>query len=169
MTIRVLTSNDLAEWKSIRLEGLRLVPESFLITYDEERAKPDAVVVERLAKGHILGLFEMDELAGVLSVDPETAAALTHRAWLHSFHVRDKWRGTPVAHRLMQAAIAWARALECVQLELYVAADNSHAIRFYERAGFMQHGRLPRAVRRPDRYQDDLYYVLDIDGSTVCS
>ncbi len=164
MTVRVLTPDDLADWRSIRLEGLKLAPESFLTTYEEERARPDAEVAERLARGHALGLFEQDELAGVLSVDPETATALSHRAWLNAFYVRDNWQGTNVAHRLMLAAIAHARALGCVQLELYVASDNPHAIRFYERAGFAQHGRLPRAVRLPNRYQDDLHYVLGIDA-----
>jgi GNAT superfamily N-acetyltransferase len=164
MILRVLTPADLADWMSIRLEGLKLSPESFLTTYDEERARSDAEVTERLVRGHALGLFERDELAGVLSVDPETAASLSHRAWLSAFYVRDKWRGTNVAHRLMQAAIAHARGLGCVQLELYVASDNPHAIRFYERAGFVQHGRLPRAVRLPDRYQDDLHYVFETDG-----
>ena len=167
MTLRLLTPDDLVEWRSIRLEGLKRDPESFLTTYDEERARPDAEVAERLAQGHILGFFEQDELAGVLSVGPETASALSHRAWLHAVYVRDKWRGTNVAHRLLQAAIAHSRALGCVQLELYVASDNPHAIRFYERAGFVQYGRLPRAVRLPDRYQDDLHYVLEIDAEPV--
>lgn len=167
MTLRLLTPDDLVEWRSIRLEGLKRDPESFLTTYDEERAKPDAEVVERLAQGHILGHFEKSDLAGVLSVDPETATALAHRAWLNAFYVREKWRGTPVAHGLMQAAIARTRALGCVQLELYVASDNPHAIRFYERAGFARHGRLPRAVRLPDRYQDDLHYVLELDAQSA--
>ncbi|MEP2029179.1 MAG: GNAT family N-acetyltransferase [Paracoccaceae bacterium] len=164
MTLRVLTPEDLTEWRSIRLEGLKLAPESFLTTFDEERARPDSEVIERLAQGHILGLFEKDDLAGALSVDPETGAALAHRAWLNAFYVRAKWRGTHVAHVLMQSAIAKARALGCVQLELYVAVDNAHAIRFYERAGFVKCGQLPRAVRLPDRYQDDLHCVLDIDA-----
>ena len=106
---------------------------------------------------------EENDLVGVLSVDPETASALSHRAWLNAFYVRAKWRGTHVARALMQAAIAQTRALGCVQLELLVAADNVHAIRFYERAGFVNFGRLPRAVRLPDRYQDDLHYVLNVD------
>jgi len=162
MTIRVLTADDLMLWRGIWLEALEKLPETFLTTLEEERAKSDADVARQLSKGQNIGLFDGVELAAALSVDPETKPALAHRAWINAFYVRPKWQGTDVAHRLLQSAISTARSAGYVQLELYVAADNPHAVRFYERAGFVQCGRLPRAVRLPDRYQDDLHYVCQI-------
>lgn len=164
MIIRVLTKDDLLLWRGIWLEALEKLPETFLTTLEEERAKPEEDVARQLSKGQNIGLFDGADLAAALSVDPEIKPALAHRAWINAFYVRPKWQGTDVAHRLLQAAIAKARSAGYVQLELFVASDNQHAIRFYERAGFVRHGRLPRAVRLPDRYQDDLHYVYQIEG-----
>jgi GNAT superfamily N-acetyltransferase len=163
VTVRVLTSGDFSPWRAIRLEALQRLPENFLTTYDEEYAKPETEIAEMLDQGRVLGLFRRGELAAVLSVDPERRSALAHRAWINAFYVRPDWQGTDAAHQLMQVAIAHAKSGGFVQLELYVAVDNTHAIRFYERAGFVRHGRMPRSVRLPDRYQDDFHYVLEID------
>ena len=164
MIIRTLTADDLADWRAIRLEALKRLPEAFLTTYAEERQKNDADVSAMLDKGGVLGAFSDQDLAAVLSLDPETRTALAHRAWINAVYVRPDWQGSDVAHQLLSAAILQAKARGFVQLELYVASDNPRAIRFYERAGFVLAGRMPRAVRLADRYQDDLHYVLEIDA-----
>lgn len=164
MIIRTLTADDLADWRAIRLEALKRLPEAFLTTYAEERQKNDADVSAMLDKGGVLGAFSDQDLAAVLSLDPETRTALAHRAWINAVYVRPDWQGSDVAHQLLNAAILQAKARGFVQLELYVASDNPRAIRFYERAGFVLAGRMPRAVRLADRYQDDLHYVLEIDA-----
>ena len=164
MIIRTLTADDLADWRAIRLEALKRLPEAFLTTYAEERQKNDADVSAMLDKGGVLGAFSDQDLAAVLSLDPETRTALAQRAWINAVYVRPDWQGSDVAHQLLSAAILQAKARGFVQLELYVESDNPRAIRFYERAGFVLAGRMPRAVRLADRYQDDLHYVLEIDA-----
>ena len=164
MIIRRLTADDLADWRDIRLEALQRLPEAFLTTYAEERQKIDADVSKMLDQGCVLGAYSDRDLAAVLSLDPETRTALAHRAWINAVYVRPDWQGSGAAHQLLNAAITQAKARGIVQLELYVACDNPHAIRFYERAGFVLAGRMPRAVRLADRYQDDLHYVLKIDA-----
>ncbi|WP_433988722.1 hypothetical protein SuNHUV7_23730 (plasmid) [Pseudoseohaeicola sp. NH-UV-7] len=164
MIIRRLTADDLADWRDIRLEALQRLPEAFLTTYAEERQKKDADVSKMLDQGCVLGAYSDRDLAAVLSLDSETRMALAHRAWINAVYVRPDWQGSGAAHQLLNAAIMQAKARGIVQLELYVACDNPHAIRFYERAGFVLAGRMPRAVRLADRYQDDLHYVLKIDA-----
>ena len=164
MIIRRLTADDLADWRDIRLEALQRLPEAFLTTFAEERQKKDADVSKMLDQGCVLGAYSDRDLAAVLSLDPETRTALAHRAWINAVYVRPDWQGSGAAHQLLNAAIIQAKVRGIVQLELYVACDNPHAIRFYERAGFVLAGRMPRAVRLADRYQDDLHYVLKIDA-----
>ena len=164
MIIRRLTADDLADWRDIRLEALQRLPEAFLTTFAEERQKKDADVSKMLDQGCVLGAYSDRDLAAVLSLDPETRTALAHRAWNNAVYVRPDWQGSGAAHQLLTAAITQAKARGLVQLELYVACDNPHAIRFYDRAGFVLAGRMPRAVRLADRYQDDLHYVLKIDA-----
>ncbi|QBF33215.1 GNAT family N-acetyltransferase [Thalassococcus sp. S3] len=163
MTIRILTPHDLVDWRAIRLEALKTFPEAFLSTYADEKAKSDDEVRERLAQNCIIGRFDGTDLTAVLSLDPETAAPLAHRVWINAFYVRATWRGGPAAHELLQDAIVQARARGFAQIELYVAEENNRAIRFYERAGFERCGLMPRAVRLPDRYQNDLHYWMPLD------
>ena len=63
---------------------------------------------------------------------------------------------------MMKALIDHAEANGIWQLELYVAADNPRAIRFYESFGFQRQGLLPNAVILVDGAQDDLFYTLDL-------
>ena len=58
--IRWLGADDLAQWREIRAEGLRLNPTAFLTTLDEFLAESDASVLAKLSKGNVLGAFESD-------------------------------------------------------------------------------------------------------------
>ncbi|MFQ6551686.1 N-acetyltransferase family protein [Aestuariibius insulae] len=160
--IRALGPDDLAEWRSIRLEALKTVPEAFLTTYDEERALTDEAVAKRLKRGTIRAIFSDNALAGVLAFVPMTAAACRHRAEIFAVYTRPSYRKTGATSALFDAVLAEARERGFRQLELSVAADNLRAIRFYERYGFKWQGRIPRAVRLGDRWQDDHFYVLSL-------
>ncbi|MFQ6549385.1 N-acetyltransferase family protein [Aestuariibius sp. 2305UL40-4] len=161
--IRTLGPKDVTAWREIRLEGLRTMPEAFLTTYEEERARSDAEVAERLSQGAIRGAYVDGTLAAVLAYVPMTAAAAIHRGEIGAFYARAGFRGTGVASALLRATVAEAVTGGVKQLELFVAEDNFRAITFYERHGFRWQGRLPRAVRLGDRWQDDHFYVLRLD------
>lgn len=163
MKFRPLTAGDYDLWRAIRLEALSAHPDSYLTTYEDELARPKAQSIEWLASGKLLGAFDDEDLCAVMSINPEDPAAMAHRGWIYAVYCRPKWRG--VASRgLMGYAISKARADGLLQLELYVEATNARAITFYERIGFQLCGRMPRAVRVGDQFQDDLHYWLQLDG-----
>ena len=60
---------------------------------------------------------------------------------------------------LMDAAIQTAQSAGYAQIELEVAADNERAIRLYERFGFKEYGRCPRALKRENGYADEIGMV----------
>ncbi len=165
MTIRLLGVEDLREWRRIRAEGLQLFPTAFLTTLAEERARPDSEVVAMLAQRVVFGAFDGDRLVGTAALDPVAgAAAAAHRVALNAVYVSPDHHGRGTAERLMQAALDRAVRDGRLQVELHVAGDNGRAIRFYERAGFLRHGVLPRAARIDGVFVDDLYYVRHLDG-----
>ncbi|EYD70837.1 GNAT family N-acetyltransferase [Limimaricola hongkongensis] len=165
MTIRPLGPDDLAAWRAIRAEGLGLFPEAYLTTLEEELRQSDAEVAQRLEQRLLLGAFDADRLVGTAGLDPVgQQAAVAHRVALTAFYVSPDHHGTGTAARLMRAAIAKATQAGFLQAELYVAADNPRAIRFYEREGFVRHGVSPRAARVAGRFMDDLFYVRQLDG-----
>ena len=73
-------------------------------------------------------------------------------------------RGQGVGRRLMEYAIAWARASGVVtRIELNVFVRNSNAIRLYESCGFVVEGRRRRSIHRDGEYMDDLVMALLLD------
>lgn len=163
MIVRRLTVDDLAAWRSIRLEALRTIPAAFLTTYEEEKARPEADTLDFLSSGSIYGAFDGGDLAGVMALVPETRAALRHRAWVSSVFVRPRWRGSAAARDLFAAILVAAQKKDLAQLEIYVEASNARAIAFYTRIGFEICGRVPRAVRRDGLDFDDLHMWLNLE------
>jgi len=60
------------------------------------------------------------------------------------------WRGRGVGKALVAAAIDWAREQGLHKLALGVFPHNGAAIALYQKAGFVEEGRLTRHVRRAD-------------------
>jgi putative acetyltransferase len=75
--------------------------------------------------------------------------------------VAKDWRGRGVGRRLMEHAIAWARASGVLtRIELHVFACNEGAIHLYESCGFTLEGARRKAIRRGGEYIDDLVMSL---------
>lgn len=159
-----LGPQDVDIWRELRLEALAFYPENFLTTHAEERVRSDADRAKMLSDRQVFAARVDAAPAGTAALDPETAPATAHRAALNAFYVRKAFQGAGVAQALLDHVISEATGQGFVQLELIVAADNPRAIRFYERNGFERWGLLPRSVRLPDRYQDDLFMRRPLDG-----
>lgn len=162
--IRWLGADDLAQWREIRAEGLRLNPSAFLTTLDEFLAESDASVQAKLSKGNVLGAFEGDVLMCVAAYGRKTNKRQTqHRAEITAVYARPAARGTGLATRLMGHLEAHARAQGVTQLELDVEASNMAALRFYEKLGYKQFGVLPNAALVDGIASDDLFMVRALD------
>lgn len=160
--VRRLTPADQPAWRDLRLEALTGVPEAFLTTAEEQRARSPAEDRAALATGNWWGLFD-GQMIGQGGLIPMRRAACAHRMEIGAVFVTGSARGTGAAAGLMQAMEAAALAGGALQLELSVAAGNQRAIRFYERLGFRQYGVQPRAVLLNGAPQDDLFLVKMLD------
>lgn len=58
----------------------------------------------------------------------------------------------------------YARGLGILQLELAVNAENSAALRFYQRHGFVEIGRIPCGLLEDDREIDEVIMVRRLNG-----
>jgi ribosomal protein S18 acetylase RimI-like enzyme len=70
-------------------------------------------------------------------------------------YVRASAQGTGLADALMTALLDHASHV-VEQVQLVVNAENARAIKFYQRHGFYEIGRIPRSLHVGDRYYDDL-------------
>lgn len=159
MQIRPLTSADAAEYRALRLRALREHPEAFRSSYEEEVLKADEWSARRLAAdGHgvFLGAFGADGvLIGTVGLQLEPRAKLRHQGQVIGMYVAPEHAHRGVGRALLDAVIARARALEPLEaLTLTVTSSNEHALRLYRRAGFVECGREPRALKLDGRYYD---------------
>lgn len=146
ITCRRLSGADLAQWRPLRQEALRLFPLAFLTTLDEEMARHDAEVARQLDAGFSYGAYDGDTLIGAAALVTNTLARTRHRAMVASFYVTPAQHGTGAARVLMDHLKDVAAAQEVWQLELSVARSNPRALRFYERCGFWIAGASPNTI-----------------------
>ena len=159
ITVRRMTPDDLASWRWLRRDGLTRFPGAFILSSDEYEARTDEAEADFLRHGLVHGVFDGTRPLGMAALRIMPFARARHRAEVGPFYVVPEAQGTGAADLLMEALVTHARELGVTQLELSVAADNPRAVRFYERHGFLQEGRLPNAVMMPEGPQTDLFCV----------
>lgn len=118
----------------------------------ETEADPVDLFLSVFAEGKMVADVGVYKLRGQLK--------FRHRAGLGISVRRDYW-GRGLGSMLLAEAIRAARENGFEQLELGVFADNTRAIRLYEKAGFQKVGVQPRAFKLKDgTYRDEIMMVL---------
>ncbi len=157
-TIRPLTPEDAAAYRPLRLESLRLHPEAFGASFEQEAAQDEAFFADRLAAGTVFGGFSGGELAGTAGFRREPGAKQGHKALLWGVYVQPIARRTGLSRRLVEAVLAYARErVELIQLK--VVATNVPARRLYERLGFQVYGIEARSLKLDGVYHDEVLMV----------
>lgn len=163
MTIKRVSKADVEAFKQIRLEALRLEPANFASSFEDWVQLPDDEWVRRMSEP-VLIAFDKDEPVGIMGLMRQPSSRMRHRATVVMVYVRENQRGTTTARELLKAlcAEAWAEGIK--QLELNVSSENPAAIRFYEREGFSQIGRIPFGFFYEGREIDDLIMARRLTG-----
>lgn len=144
LELRVLTPDDWAVWRQVRLEALAEAPYAFSSTFAEWESASEERWRDRLSRpgSHNLVAYDgrrpLGMATGVLRDDPELAD-------LFSMWVAPDARGTGVAAVLIGALEAWCRNNGAQVLCLDVRAENRRAWRTYERLGFRVTGEVERS------------------------
>lgn len=156
LTLRRLTAADAADFRALRLEGLRSQPEAFGASWDEEASRPLPWFAERLERNVVIGGWRDGlMLLGTAGLHVPDAVKTRHKGVLWGMFVRPEARGTGLAAALVACLLEQAATIvEAVQLS--VAATNTAAVRLYARAGFREYGVERRALKIGDRYCDGL-------------
>jgi RimJ/RimL family protein N-acetyltransferase len=145
-------------YREIRLEALRLHPDAFGASFEDEAAQPLSFFEQRMTANMIFGGFDGDVLLGTAGFRPETGAKRMHKALLWGMYVRPIARGTGLARRLVEAVIDHAKD-RVELLQLAVVADNLGAQRLYVSLGFEPFGTEPRSLKVDGRYLDEVLMV----------
>ena len=174
MSIRSLLEADVAAFRVLRLEGLRLHPESFGASLAEEERLGDAAFAQRIPQSPpdaIFGAFLSDapaqpRLAGILGFHVQKHEKQRHKAYLWGMFVQAAYRRQGIGARLLDHAIDHARHSAGIEIiQLTVAVGNQGALALYSAAGFVRYG-LERHALKLDgaRYSDEELMALDLSA-----
>ncbi len=154
-SIRPLRPDEPELYREIRLEALRLHPEAFGASFEEESARPLAFFTQRLTANTVFGGFLGQKLMGTAGFMRQAGAKSIHKSHLWGMYVRQAARGSGLARLLVDAVLDHAtRHAELIQLS--VAADNLPAQRLYTAAGFQPYGLEVRSLKVDGCYLDEV-------------
>ncbi|ABD55801.1 GNAT family N-acetyltransferase [Jannaschia sp. CCS1] len=162
MITRALEEGDLPALTALRLEGIRLFPDAFLLTEEEALAAPDDSLSAWINNGTAFGVVSKDRLIGFAGLRGQTFAMSRHRIHMGPFYVTPDAQGSGAADLLLEHLFDFAKSCACTQMELWVAKANTRARAFYARHGFTVVGRIPAAVIQDGTARDDLFMVRDL-------
>jgi len=165
--IRQLGPDDMQVFRQIRLEALRREPANFASSVEDWEVLPDAEWTRRLTANAVFVDFHDGEPVAMMGLMPQAASKMAHRATVIMVYVRKDRRGAGHARALLDAVADYARSAGIRLLELAVSAENPAAIRFYQREGFAQAGRIPGGTIHEGREIDEILMTRRIDGGAV--
>lgn len=168
--IRALTTSDTPAFRALRLDALRLHPESFVPTYEEERAADSRSVASRFRDdwihggNFILGAYRQGWLVGAVGVKRWPREKQRHKATIWIMYTTEEVRGQGTGRQLLDAALDRCRLDPEIELvHLSVSGESSAARTLYASAGFRTCGIEPRALKLgEDHYVDVEQMVLDV-------
>lgn len=170
--VRLLTAEDAAVYREVRLAALQQDPDAFITTAAEFEARTaDSLAAQLTPRPTFVtyGAFLNGELMGLTTLAREERPRLGHRASLLGVSVAPAARGQGGGDALMRAALAHARGWAGVtSVHLAVTETQAAARRLYERHGFRVWGTQPDAVRDAEgRSLAEHHLVLQLDAATA--
>jgi RimJ/RimL family protein N-acetyltransferase len=122
-----------------------------------------AFVRNNIARGRPqLVAAEDGRVVGWCDVSPHDRPTMQHCGVL-GMGLLPAWRGRGLGRRLLEAALAAARAAGFSRVELTVRDDNARAVALYNSAGFEVEGRKRRAMVVDGAYHDLIVMALLFD------
>jgi len=165
-TVRRLGPNAVVAVVALRREALALHPLAFSASPpDDPEVLSDSFrsLLAMPEESVIFGAFVANTLVGMVGVARNKGAKERHKALIWGMYVRSQHRRTGAGERLLRAAIDQARSWPGVeQVQLSVTEVAAEARRLYERNGFQEWGREPRALCWQGRYVIDFHMSLDL-------
>jgi RimJ/RimL family protein N-acetyltransferase len=161
-TIRPLLPGEAELYRDIRLEALRLHPEAFGASFENEAAQPLGFFAGRLTTNVVFGGFRDQALLGTAGFMPQTGAKRAHKATLWGMYVRAGARGSGLSRGLVEAVVEHAR-LRVELIQLSVVAGNGVARRLYASFGFEPYGIEAHSLKVDGAYLDEILMVKMFD------
>ena len=164
VTLRLLGPEDAAQFRTLRLRGLRERPPAFLITPEEEERRTVAEIAERLAPNPdawVVGAFMEEQMVGCAGFYREAEQRIRHKGTVWGVYVAPEARGNGYGRRLLEFVIQRAGTMPGLeQMLLWVVPTNTAAHILYQSLGFVTFGIERNAMKTEDGYADEAFMAL---------
>jgi len=167
-SVRLLTLNDVVEYRELWLAALEEVPEAFYSALEEVENASNQTFTGKLeastCEKYVLGAFDIDRCAlmGILGFSRRNSHRLHHKADIGPMYVYPQFRRQGMAKRMMKEVIERARQLSSLEeLELTVTVGNIPARRLYLSFGFTPYAITPRHIKvGSKRYNTEQLFLI---------
>lgn len=159
--VRRLGPADAGPYRAVRLDSLRIAPDSFSTQWEDEQRRPPSHFAEQLGRANAVGAVIDGLIVGVARLHDGTGSP--EQGTINGVFVYPEHRGRGIGQALLGALLARADERR-MQVSLTVAAANEAAIALYRRVGFHAarsepgaHGTadLMRMIRQPAAARPD--------------
>lgn len=145
-----------------------IIRDTAITFWPQERSEAEiaAIISGRREAGHpfLLSLNDKDEVTGFASYSQFRAGAGYAKSMEHSINLRPEARGTGAAALLLSALEDHARAARHRLMIGGITASNLISIRFHDRMGYREWGRLPAAGWKFGQFHDLVFMGKDLTG-----
>ncbi|MCA1031020.1 GNAT family N-acetyltransferase [Bacillus timonensis] len=140
----------------------------FLLTTSEEFTvsveKEQEWISEQLKDGNLGLVAEVEgKIVGLLNFNRSKRKRVAHLGYFGISVQKEYWHAG-IGTKLIECLLLWARenpSIEKVYLEVF--SHNEHAIRLYEKMGFVEEGRKKQYIKYEDgRYVDEIIMAQDV-------
>ncbi|HEY0711932.1 MAG TPA: GNAT family protein [Polyangia bacterium] len=169
LTVRALTPDDAQAFVALRTEALVRHPLAFsaVIEHDFARSIETArVALVEDRDSAIFGLFSRERLVGMVGVERARKVKRRHQASVWGLYDSGETPDCRGERRLLEAVIAWARAIPAIEQLRFSAAESAGELRkLCASLGFREWGLEPRALQWDGQFVAQAHMVLELKSS----
>src|SRR5258708_39455731 len=162
MTLRKLKSQDLVEYRRLRLRSVETDPNAFFLRFSQAKKYPDSFFLSELLEKNtdtfgFYGTFEDMKLVGMISLQPLGGS----KAQIFTLYVDPLYRGKGIGRMLLDEVLVKASQSAIESIKLTVIAGNT-AIALYESIGFKLVGENKKALHNDSGGFDELVFQKEL-------
>lgn len=162
---RKLKPSDSKDYRELRLESLKLYPNSFGARYAVEKQSAKLSYQKYIETSHldnfVIGAFAQNTLIGICGFYRQVDHRCRHRGNIIQMYVQQKYQGKGIGFNLLKTMIHQAFKIKGIeQIELGVMTNVKSASKIYEKAGFQEYGLQKNYFKLDDVYLDLKLMVL---------
>ncbi|CAD2081817.1 GNAT family N-acetyltransferase [Jeotgalicoccus coquinae] len=164
MNVRVLTEEDVNDFRELRLKGLKTDSSAFGSTYERENNFTTEKFRQRLESSDskfVVGGFCDEKLVCIATFIRNSGQKDKHKSMLVGMYCEKEYRGTGIAKGVVELILEKARNIEGLEIiNLMVVSENLRAKTLYESFCFKKYGTEPKVMFDGLKYYDeDLMYL----------